>query len=110
MPQSTRKRTSPVSTSVQEPVTSPAAPRNTRRMFEFLPTWRSMILNKAKCNAGGHSGVFPQSREPAAGLAAHRPTQEVKHVQAYLRPDRRIGTVACYREARRVVCQGSRRP
>src|SRR5574343_848914 len=51
MPQSTRKRTSPASTRVHEPVTSPAAPRNPRRMFSILPTWRSMNLNKAECNA-----------------------------------------------------------
>jgi len=36
-----------------------------------------MILNKAKCNAGGHSGVFLQGRKSGAGLAVHRPTQEV---------------------------------
>ena len=50
-----------------------------------------MNLKRAECNAS-------------------RPFQEVKHVQAHLRPDRWIGTVARHRATRRIVRQGSRRP
>ena len=50
------KRRSPASTSVQEPVTSPAPPRNRIRMFSFLTTWRSMNLKRAKCKPENHFG------------------------------------------------------
>src|SRR5574343_1423159 len=101
MPQSTRKRVLPVSTSVQEPVTSPAAPRKVIFIFSILPTWRSMNLRTAEINAR-------TTVSRLHGMRFH--LQEVSHVQAYSRPDRRLRAVARHGQAGRLLCQGSRGP
>ena len=73
MPQSTRKRTLSASTSRQDPVTSPAAPKNVRRMSRPRGLQRRFQSSRATPPALTWPGARSLDRYPSLRYGKHRP-------------------------------------